>query len=398
MMGSVSEKKSSEVAVYLPRIEPFSPVFGGALAKWTHKVYPFIRNDYQATVYAPENADTYSSLAVMGQKPPCLVESLARKLENRDLRGLLRPLNRLLAQAYQRSVAKTLATKSYDIVHIHNDLLAAQAIRRSCPNAKIVLHMNNNHLVEAHAIRSGIGEAALKSSDLVAFCSQYILRCAEKEYSSILKEKACVIPNGADQRLPKQRMIEADGGLNGSIRLLFVGRLVPDKGLHILLDALELLLPTSPHLCLTVVGGAGFGEIVPTDYVRMLWERAEKLGGRVTFTGPVPQNLTDSYFETSDIFVCPSLWEEPLGLVNLEAMSHSLPVIGFARGGIPEALGDAGRVVTETTAAALADAIRELVISPSLLKRCGEACFDRFSRHFTWQNVAAEWSTILGRL
>ena len=107
------------------------------------------------------------------------------------------------------------------------------------------------------------------------------------------------------------------------LRVGYLGRLAPSKGIELMLDALT---PLVPRRCQVSVAGAGSKE-----YEATLKSRYEASG--VRFMGRVDSRkfLTDI-----DVLVTPSLWHEPFGLVLCEAMSAGVPVVASAVGGIPE--------------------------------------------------------------
>jgi glycosyltransferase involved in cell wall biosynthesis len=110
-------------------------------------------------------------------------------------------------------------------------------------------------------------------------------------------------------------------------RVLYCGRLVSYKGLHVALLALE-DLPSG--FTLTVIGApdrdSGYGE------QQRQWVRDHLLDERVTFRGPLPHEELPAEYLAHDVLVFPSIWEEPLGLVVLEAMAAGLPVSASRRG------------------------------------------------------------------
>ncbi len=110
---------------------------------------------------------------------------------------------------------------------------------------------------------------------------------------------------------------------NAPLRLGMLGRVLPEKGLELLLD--QLLADQSLDWTLAV-GGTG-----DQDYVESL--KAKYADPRVSFLGRVDPS---DFLSTIDILVVPSVWNEPFGLVVLEAYSHGVPVVGSNMGGIPE--------------------------------------------------------------
>ena len=110
---------------------------------------------------------------------------------------------------------------------------------------------------------------------------------------------------------------------DGVLRILFLGQLIRGKGADLMLDSLMLL--TEPFEC--IIAGDGNDRA-------MLEKRAREAALNVKFTGFVsdPETLWDN----CDILFFPSRWQEPFGLVGLEAMAHGVPVIAFDTGGVRE--------------------------------------------------------------
>jgi glycosyltransferase involved in cell wall biosynthesis len=140
--------------------------------------------------------------------------------------------------------------------------------------------------------------------------------------------------------------------------LIFVGRLVSDKGAALLLDALK-LVKAEPHL--TIIGDGP--ERVALE------KQASQLQSPVEFAGPQHgEQLADS-LRQHQILVVPSLWQEPFGIVALEGIACGCVVIGSAGGGLAEAIGPCGLTFPNGDASALADAITRLLNDPSERER-----------------------------
>ncbi len=136
----------------------------------------------------------------------------------------------------------------------------------------------------------------------------------------------------------------------------FVGRLVPEKGLDTLLQALA--ENRTARWQLTVVGEG-------PDRERLESLASElRLAARIRWTGALPPDQVPKIWPDLDVLVLPSRslasWHEPVGEVLIEAMAHELAVVGSDTGVIPEVIGDAGIVVPAGDSAALADALRQL--------------------------------------
>jgi len=104
-------------------------------------------------------------------------------------------------------------------------------------------------------------------------------------------------------------------------------------------------------------------------------------------------------FRDADIFCCPSVWDEPFGMVNVEAMASQLPVVATRSGGVPEAFFEGGGLVVERGSEyALAQAIETLVTDSTLRFRLAQEGYESFRRNFTWQTVRERYHEIVEQL
>jgi glycosyltransferase involved in cell wall biosynthesis len=146
-------------------------------------------------------------------------------------------------------------------------------------------------------------------------------------------------------------------------RLLSVGRIDPRKGIATAIEALVAL----PEATLTVAGGG------PEALLADLGALAERLGvaDRVELVGPVPRERLPALYEAHDAVVFPVVWQEPWGLVPLEAMALGRPVVASGRGGSSEYLRDGENCLLHTAEdpASLAAAVRRLAGDEPLRER-----------------------------
>lgn len=196
------------------------------------------------------------------------------------------------------------------------------------------------------------------------FASAFLKRQALLQGQPV--DKARVIHWGIDLcRFPYREQIDPPAN-----RLLYIGQLVPHKGVHTLIEALKLLVNKygQDRVTLTIVGGT----VLP-DYERQLKDQVQTSGlaGRVHFFGPVPREAIPGIYQTHDILIVPSAWDEPFGLILLEAMATGLAVIGTGTGGSAEILQDQfnGLVFPREDAQACADCISRLLSKPGLFEQ-----------------------------
>lgn len=159
-------------------------------------------------------------------------------------------------------------------------------------------------------------------------------------------------------------------------RILFVGRIVSDKGLEWLLKT---LIHTDPQIQLDIAGEG--------------WERPQleklantlRLSNRITWHGWCDPDKINKLYQQCFAVIFPSVWPEPAGLVTLEAYANYRPVIGSAVGGIPEHLrdGETGILVPGNNIQKLADAIHELYTDYQKSRHMGEQGHAFLMKEFT---------------
>lgn len=167
--------------------------------------------------------------------------------------------------------------------------------------------------------------------------------------------------------------------------LLSVCRLIPEKGVDVVLEALAVLAKRGKHLSYIVIGDG-------PDRARL--QKLAKnlgLGAQVQFWGNVDDDMLEEAYARAAALVLmsrPGNRVEGLGLVFLEAQARGVPVIGARAMGIPEAVGEAGILVDHfLSPAAIADAIESLLGDPDLQRRLAEAGKERV-RNLTPQAMA----------
>ena len=159
-------------------------------------------------------------------------------------------------------------------------------------------------------------------------------------------------------------------------RILFVGRIVPDKGIEWLLKALA---KTNPNIHLDIAG---------EGWIKSKMEKlAKKIGlnERITWHGWCNKDKLETLYQQCLAVVFPSLWPEPAGLVTLEAYAHYRPIIASSIGGIPEYVQNSktGILIPPNHIQNLADAINELATNYHKSRLMGEEGQQWFQQEFS---------------
>ncbi len=379
-LAPVSSSRALKVGVLLSSREQFSPFFGGALARWTYEVYSRLTDRMQVTVFGfPTSAEHLYNLPhrTSGVWRACDLISRIPVLRRWDeplwLRGLIKSLRQL------------------DVVHIHNRPQWVRELRRLGYEGAIWLHLQNNHLGHWTA---AMLQALAPQLDGVAVCSTF-LRGTFADRAPSLAAKTHVIFNGVNTQLfyPREDLREAK-------TIFFVGRFDEEKGVLQLVRAYARLLDHHPDAILVIGGTTGFGVHRESDYVRKVRDLAQSLvrnrKARIDFPGYIHHdNDLPSWFQRATVFACPSLFQEPFGLVNAEAMACATPVVGSNRGGIPEVLGEAGILVNPDDVEQFASALSNLLERTDYRASLGRAAYQRCHEMFDWDIVARHWASLL---
>ena len=195
-----------------------------------------------------------------------------------------------------------------------------------------------------------------------------------------------VIPNGIDLEEFNPLIPKLKKFCDGKINILFVGRIEERKGLIYLLKAFKILTRKFSNLRLIIVGEGEFKEYCQ-NYVK------ENNLKEVCFEGQIAGPKLPSYYRTCDIYCSPAIYGESFGIVLIEAMASSIPVVAFANEGYKRVLekGKGKRfLVRPKDYKTLAKKLEILIKNPKLRKEMGE-----------WGRIEAQnysWSKITNRV
>jgi glycosyltransferase involved in cell wall biosynthesis len=234
--------------------------------------------------------------------------------------------------------------------------------------------------------------------DLIAPISGHI-RSELARFHDIDEKKMKTIPNGVDCkkfRFSKKLRKDFRESHNIDNILIFVaGRMVREKGFHYLLRAVS--VNTYKKDITVAIAGKGY-------FQEKLKYLSKKFGVEVKFLGMLEDHELIKGYCGSDIFVTPSLWPEPFGIVNIEAMACERPIIASNIGGIPEIVEDwkTGLLYNPHDINGLSEKIEIFIEDEGLRKRMGKRGRKKVEKKYNWDVLVNKWikiykSTINGK-
>lgn len=203
------------------------------------------------------------------------------------------------------------------------------------------------------------------------------------------EDKLTIIPNGVD--INKFDGLECDQNyrrkfaLDNEKIIFFVGRLVNEKGAHVLIDAMPKILLHYYDVKLVVTGKGP-----QMDYLK---EKATMLGisEKVYFTGYISDENLSKLYKCIDVAVSPSLYE-PFGIVALEGMLANVPVVVSDIGGIGDLVqhGADGMKAYSGNANSLADCILEILYNPEKSEAMRNKALDKVRSTYNWDTISEQ--------
>ncbi len=283
------------------------------------------------------------------------------------------PFLRRASDHYADAVADTIAAHGCRLVEVHNrGRLFRRLAGRLGPQIRLCLYLHNDPQT-MEGLRTPIERAQLLERASLVYCLSSYIRNRFIDGVQGPIERVVVLPNGIAPP-PKHRPRRQEA-------ILFVGRLIPEKGVEELFEALRLLASELSDWRVVIIGRSP--ERHRVRYERTLAELRQIWGDRLVRKKALPHAEVMQAYACAAITVVPSRWQEPFGRTALEALSAGSAVIASRSGGLPEVLGQAGLLLDEVTAEAIGRAILALARDPvrrGALGSAGEkrvaACFE----------------------
>jgi len=288
-------------------------------------------------------------------------------------------------------------TGGFEIIHVHDWLtsFAGCALKRSYKTPLIAtIHATERGRGRGY-LHTHTSEAIHSTEWWLTYEAWRVICCSRhmawevREYFQTPEDKIDVIPNGVKtERFDRWEGVDLTWfrnmyALPEEKIVLYVGRLVEEKGPQILLEAVPLVLARFPSAKFVIVGT---GHLL--DHLR---HRAWELGvaHKVLFTGFIPDEDRDRLLKVADVAVFPSLYE-PFGIVALEAMAARCPVVVSEVGGLAEVVrhAETGITVYPNNVESLVWGILHTLENPHWAKMRVENAYREVVEKYNWDRIA----------
>ncbi len=225
-------------------------------------------------------------------------------------------------------------------------------------------------------------------TDVATVLTSLTRHCAESYRELGIRRDVRVLHYGIDRErfgdTSAGERVRAQFGIPPSAHVvLYLGRLVRDMGLQILLEGIPSLLTRSPETCVLIAGGSG-------ELDEPAREAASRWPGRVVVSINVPEGELAGYYAAATLVVAPTIGARACGsLASAEAMAAGKPVVATRVGGIPEYVSDrvTGLLVAPADTGALVDAILTLLGDQSRLSEFGRRGRERVAELFDGEHT-----------
>jgi len=242
-----------------------------------------------------------------------------------------------------------------DLIEVFNRPAMMDHLRRKLPRTALILHYGNDPRGMDGSRKVTERRKLLTQCDAIVCVSDFIRRCFLDGIDDPLTDRVKVILTGvhAPPAFPEDK----------EKTIVFVGRLVPEKGVLELVQALARVLPRHPDWTAEIIGARWFKAGDPPDNYEMEVARAAAQCTNIKLGGFLPHEEVIAALRKASVAVVPSKWDDPFPRSALEALAAGCALICSRRGGLPEIGADRAYFLNEVTTGAIAIAVENLLAS-----------------------------------
>lgn len=287
----------------------------------------------------------------------------------------------------------------FDCIVIQNELVIGYVMMH---------YLRGNYIYHAH--NDTLHKKNKKDCDFLRSCTQVITISdflALQFKNGAVLDNVVTVYNGIDTEL-----FESSGHRDRGMQLrrrygialdetvvVFAGRLVPEKGIEVLLEAFA-RIPEEKSITLLILGASFFEESKENLFTKKLRTLCQHKKEKIIFTGYVKHREMPDYYSMADIGCIPSLWDEPFGLTVVEQMAMEIPVITTDAGAIPEIVNySCGYVLSRNNdlSRQIASAIIALEEDKDMRSIMGKNGRKIVCEKFSQKSFCRDWFEVVGR-
>ncbi len=320
-----------------------------------------VRNNLKYTKYK-------KNIKVFGQK-------VKNPLFKKNFYGIENPWNILksknlnLAMQMCNHINKELTSKQ--VLEIHNRPYLIKSIKKKLKGNHILsLFFHNNPIEMKGSMTIQDRKELLSNVDKIYCVSEFIKKkflqgICDKE------KKVVVLYNGVLRKLKSFPSKKKE--------VIFVGRIVKEKGVDLLVNAISHLSQIYSHWHFKIIGSPKLGINKFDDFFsKQIQAKIRSLNNNVSLLGYVSPEELELIMSRASIIVIPSVWEEPFGLVAAEAMANGVAIISSERGALPEIIQNNGMYIKNFNEKEIISKLEKLMINKILLNEMQKNSWNNF--------------------
>lgn len=371
-----------KIALVLPEVYPVPAVKGGAIEELVTILIEQneIEQKVEFVVFSMANPEAEEKAKEYKHTKIVYIQktSFADRLINRILRysNSLIKGKTLIDIAYYRRVFSYLKKYPVDAIVAEGGLYhEMRRFAEEFGKNKVYLHIHHHLLCEPYIDHLYGGVIGISE-----FATKEWMRTTEDKEVRPYTVYNCVNEDKFNKKITaeEREQLRAEFGFTPEDTVvMYCGRILEVKGAKELVQAIINI--DDPHIKLLMIGSAISGANAATPYVAEVQQLVEQAGDRVKFTGYIDNHKLYRYYQSADIQVIPSLWEEAAGLIAIEGMLSGLPLIVTKSGGMVEYATDdvAIQVEREGIVANLEQEIKKLAVNPEKQKQMQRLSLER---------------------
>lgn len=389
----------------VPEKLPVPPILGGAIETGVYEVCKRLENEFDLSIVSRPSSikkkDKLNYIYINRNFFEKICDFLITKFDKKNPLRVIAKIHNVLIYSLKTAIK---IKNKFQIIHIHNDPNFVPLIKKFNKESKIILHLHNDHLITSKLLYNHYYKI-INNCELIICVSHYIKDQIDKKFKNA-KRKTIVLHNGTNTNNfkpisnEKSKLIKANYGKKTDLFILYVGRLTKEKGVHILIESFKNVLPKHPNAKLLVVGSSWFKNSKKTEYTNHLEKISKDIKEKILFTGFIQNQKLYDIYAISDIFVCPSIWNEPFGLVCPEAMASEKAVIATKVGGIPEIIDNNidGILIKPNNQQELTNKLIDLLNDSNKRSQIGRNARKKVIAKFDWNIVAKRTKKIYAKI